>query len=125
MKMKLLLFIIVVVLCSSMFVFMSINNMNSCNVLSLVNVESLANDEIVDETHCMEIVASVDIKYQECSVYDKTYETIYRRDIVYECNGTKGSGSCNKGHVYQYYDCDDYYISSNDQTRRTACEGKE
>lgn len=123
--MKLLLFAIIIVLCSSMFVFISINNMNYCNVLSLVNIESLANDETIDGVPCMEVVASVDIKYQECSVYDKTYETVYRRDYVYECKGSKGSGSCNKGHVYQYYDCDGYYISSNDQTRRATCESEE
>lgn len=99
--------------------------MNYSGVLSLVDIESLANDEIDNGTFCVGELVSVNVVKQDCSVYNRTYKAVYRKDFLYECKGAKGSGSCDKGYVYHYYDCDGYYISSNDQTHVAQCKGEE
>ena len=128
MKIKLLLSLVVCV-CSFIFAFTNMNNVNCSNVLSLVNVESLANDEtddgIDDGIPCWEDTRLVKIENQECSIYDRTFENVYREIYFTECKGAKGSGSCHKGYVYEYYDCDGYYIGCSDKTKVTECKGEE
>ena len=119
MKTKLLLFLIV---CSSVFVFTNVNTTNYSVMLSLVDIESLAKDEIDDGTLCVEVGTLVATKNQECSVYDRTYEAPYREDVVYKCKGAAGSGTCHEGHVYHYYDCEGYYIDSDDRTYIAQCK---
>lgn len=123
MKIKLLLSLVVCV-CSFIFAFTNMSNVNCSNVLSLVNVESLANDETDDGASCISVLSSNTIMFQECSVYNRTYETVYRKDFLFECSSAS-SGSCDKGHFYQYYDCDGYLIDSCDETRSTRCQEPE
>lgn len=119
-----LLFSLFVCVCGFIFVNTNMNNVNYSNMLSLVNVESLANDEIDDGTSCVSVLSSNTVMFQECSVYNRTYETVYREDFLFECSSAS-SGSCDKGHIYQYYDCDGYLIDICDQTRSTRCQESE
>lgn len=120
MKRNLLLFI-TFLLCSAVSIFMSINDTKYHNMLSLVNIESLANGELGDGTFCMETIVSTKITYQECSRYDFTYNAPYRKDVLYSCDG-KGEGTCLKGHVYSYYDCENISIGDNDVRSRVVCK---
>lgn len=53
--------------------------------------------------------------WQDCTVYNNTFETIGRLAVKYSCNGF-GIEYCKKGYLYIYYDCDTYEIDEEDFT---------
>ena len=99
-------------------------NSASQNVISfsLVDIEAIANDESTNEEdnkRC-KTVRSTEYLWQECTVYNDTYETFGRIAVKHECNGL-GIEICKKGYIYMYYDCDGYEIGEDDFTDNSYC----
>lgn len=98
------------------------NILQNVMALSLVDIEALANDESTDEKDDKKCVTETSMEYlwQECTVYNDTYETFGRIAVKHECKGL-GIEHCKKGYLYMYYDCDGYEIGNDDRTYDSYC----
>lgn len=74
------------------------------NIISLVDVEALANDENGgDSKTCITTFTTENIM-QKCVINGQTVERPMRYSISYGCSGD-GEGNCRKGTDYTFYDC--------------------
>lgn len=64
---------------------------------------------------------STKLSYQQCEMYGSKIEVISRKDLAHNCDG-KGTGTCTKGHSYEFYNCMGLPIESNDFTYTLFCE---
>lgn len=98
------------------------NTLQNVLSFSLVNIEALANDESSggeDDKKCITDY-SLEYMWQDCTVYNNTFETIGRLAVKHSCNGL-GIEHCKKGYLYIYYDCDTYEIGQEDFTYDSFC----
>lgn len=88
--------------------------------LLLVNIESLAEIENDVSKFCESRVSPGALSYQTCNKNGVTYHMLLRSTLTYSCD-SKGFGSCCKGDVYCYYNCESEMIGSDDLTQTVFC----
>lgn len=123
MKNKIYLLLFVVISFVTIIIFSKKNNvLEDMLTFSLVNIESLADEEIDggdDDLKCT-TDCSYEYLWQDCTVYNDTFESIGRITIKHSCKGL-GIEVCRTGCLYLYYDCDGYELSSEDMTDTSYC----
>ncbi|WP_044262685.1 hypothetical protein [Bacteroides timonensis] len=114
-------FCLIIVVYGLIFVFLKSDHVKKdFNMLLLVDVESLARIESDGYENCITKSSPGKQEFQTCNNHGITYHVLVRETLTYSCD-SKGMGTCLKGDIYTYYNCESVMIGQSNLTQPVFC----